>query len=132
MPFQAQIEAIEIPITILNWILALLPIVVLLVLLAVFRWRAPEAGPIGMFAAAIIAIIPAVNFSGLIVPVSSLSGSGRLLGLAFPSSWYQQVSVGTFTKGLGFAELWHNHLALAGFALFFTVLSIAILDKQET
>lgn len=84
------------------------------------------------FAAAIIAIIPAVNFSGLIVPVSSLSGSGRLLGLAFPSSWYQQVSVGTFTKGLGFAELWHNHLALAGFALFFTVLSIAILDKQET
>ena len=83
------------------------------------------------FAAAIIAIIPAVNFSGLVVPVSSLSGSGRLLGLAFPSSWYQQVSVGTFTKGLGFAELWHNHLALAGFALLFTVLSIAILDKQE-
>jgi lactate permease len=57
MPFQAQIEEIQIPITILNWLLALLPIVVLLVLLAVFRWRAPEAGPIGMFTAAIIALL---------------------------------------------------------------------------
>ena len=57
MPFQAQIEEIEIPITILNWVLALLPIIVLLVLLAVLRWRAPEAGPIGMFTAAIIALL---------------------------------------------------------------------------
>lgn len=84
------------------------------------------------FAAAIIAIIPAVNFSGLLVPVSSLSGSGQVIGLSFPSGWYQQISVGTFTKGLGFAELWQNHLALAGFAVFFIAVSILALDKQET
>nr|WP_309503857.1 ribosome-associated ATPase/putative transporter RbbA [uncultured Roseovarius sp.] len=84
------------------------------------------------FAAAIIAIIPAVNFSGLLVPVSSLSGSGRMIGLSFPSGWYQQISVGTFTKGLGFAELWQNHLALAGFAVFFIAVAILALSKQET
>lgn len=83
------------------------------------------------FAAAIIAIIPAVNFSGLLVPVSSLSGSGRLIGLSFPSGWYQQISVGTFTKDLGFSELWQNHLALAGFAILFIALSILALNKQE-
>ncbi len=58
-----------------------------------------------IFAAIVIALVPSVSFSGLLVPESSLSGIGRLTGLAFPSSWYQQISVGTFTKGLGFADL---------------------------
>lgn len=83
------------------------------------------------FAAAVIAIIPAVNFSGLLVPVSSLSGGGRLIGLGFPAAWYQQISVGTFTKGLGFAELWQNHVVLLGFAFFFIGASILMLRKQE-
>lgn len=83
------------------------------------------------FAAAVISIIPAVNFSGLLVPVSSLSGGGRVVGLAFPSAWYQQISVGTFTKSLGFAELWQNHAALAGFAILFIAVSIMALSKQE-
>lgn len=84
------------------------------------------------FAAAVIALIPAVNFSGLLVPVSSLSGLGRVAGLAFPSAWYQQISVGTFTKGLGFAELWHNFAALIVFGIAFIGLSVAVLKKQET
>ena len=83
------------------------------------------------FAAAVISIIPAVNFSGLLVPVSSLSGGGRLIGLAFPSAWYQQISVGTFTKSLGFQQLWHNHAALAGFAALFIAVSVIALSKQE-
>ncbi|PID62521.1 MAG: hypothetical protein CSB44_03595 [Gammaproteobacteria bacterium] len=83
------------------------------------------------FAAAVISIIPAVNFSGLLVPVSSLSGSGRMIGLGFPSSWYQQISTGTLTKSLGFDTLWHNHAALAGFAILFVTLSVLALRKQE-
>ena len=83
------------------------------------------------FATAVIAIIPAVNFSGLLVPVSSLSGGARLFGLGFPAAWYQQISIGTFTKGLGFAELWMNHLALALFAVLFVVAAILLLSKQE-
>ncbi|WP_299788417.1 ribosome-associated ATPase/putative transporter RbbA [uncultured Marivita sp.] len=83
------------------------------------------------FATAVIAIIPAVNFSGLLVPVSSLSGGARLFGLGFPAAWYQQISIGTFTKGLGFAELWVNHVALAVFAVLFVAASILLLKKQE-
>jgi ribosome-dependent ATPase len=84
-----------------------------------------------VFATALLSIIPAVNFSGLIVPISSLSGSARLIGLSLPPAWYQPVTAGTFTKGLPFSELWLNLLVLAGFALLFLVLSQLFLRKQE-
>src|SRR5690554_5483422 len=48
-------QTTDLPINIVSWLLALLPIVVLLVLLAVRRWTAPQAGPVGMFAAAAVA-----------------------------------------------------------------------------
>src|SRR6516165_8366664 len=85
-----------------------------------------------VFATIVIAIIPAVNFSGLLVPVSSLSGGGRLLGLGFPSAWYQPISVGAFTKSLGFEDLWPNLLVLAGFFILYLVAAKLILAKQET
>ena len=83
-----------------------------------------------IFATAIIAIIPSINFSGLLVPVSSLSGGGRLIGLAFPAAWYQPISVGAFAKGLGFAELWPNMLVLVAFALGFIGAAVVALRKQ--
>jgi len=82
-------------------------------------------------ATAIISIIPAVNFSGLIIPVSSLTGGGRAFGLSFPPAWYQPISVGTFTKGLGWADLWPNVLALVGFCVLFFVASLLLLRKQD-
>lgn len=84
-----------------------------------------------LFATVVISLIPAINFSGLFVPVSSLSGSGRILGLTFPAAWFEQISVGTFTKALGFAELWRNHLILAAFALAFLVAAVSALRKQD-
>jgi ribosome-dependent ATPase len=85
-----------------------------------------------VFATIVIAIIPAVNFSGLLVPVSSLSGGGRVLGLAFPSAWYQPISVGAFTKGLGFDGLWLNLMMLAVFFVLYIVAAKLVLRKQET
>ena len=85
-----------------------------------------------VFGTTCIALIPTVSFSGLLVPVSSLSGAGRAIGLGFPSSWFQQISVGAFTKGLGFPELWLNHLALAIFAVLFIGVAALVLRKQES
>jgi ribosome-dependent ATPase len=85
-----------------------------------------------VFATIVISIIPTANFSGFLVPVSSLTGGGRLLGLGFPSSWYQPVSVGTFTKGLGFDDLWLNLLMLAVFFVVYLLAAKLILRKQET
>lgn len=46
----------QLQVDLVRWFLAVLPIVVLLVLLVPLAWRAPEAGPIGMFAAAAVAL----------------------------------------------------------------------------
>ncbi|HLG80235.1 MAG TPA: ribosome-associated ATPase/putative transporter RbbA [Bradyrhizobium sp.] len=85
-----------------------------------------------VFATMILGIIPVVNFSGLLVPVSSLTGQGRLLGLIFPAAWFQPISVGTFTKGLGFSDLWLNDVVLAMFAVGFFVAAQLLLRKQES
>ncbi|MGJ4939025.1 ribosome-associated ATPase/putative transporter RbbA [Bradyrhizobium sp. HKCCYLS1011] len=85
-----------------------------------------------VFATTVLAIIPVVNFSGLLVPVSSLTGQGRLIGLMFPSAWFQPISVGTFTKGLGFSDLGFNLLMLAAFAAVFFGAAHILLQKQES
>jgi lactate permease len=46
----------NVPVDLWHWALALVPIVVLLVFLVGLRWKAPEAGPVGMFTAAAIAL----------------------------------------------------------------------------
>jgi len=50
-------EAAQVPVDLLHWVLAILPIVALLVFLVPLRWRAPEAGPMAMFTAALVALI---------------------------------------------------------------------------
>ncbi|MEJ2816445.1 MULTISPECIES: ribosome-associated ATPase/putative transporter RbbA [unclassified Caulobacter] len=84
-----------------------------------------------IFAAAIISILPAVQFSGMFVPVSSLTGGAAIAAKIFPSTYFQAVSVGTFTKALGMAALWPNVLALALIALIYFGLSVVLLKKQE-
>jgi ribosome-dependent ATPase len=84
-----------------------------------------------VFATAILSIVPAVNFSGIFAPVSSLSGTARVLGLSFPSAWYQPVTVGVFAKGLGMLDLWRNVAAITIIALAFLALSLVLLGKQE-
>jgi len=84
-----------------------------------------------IFTTTILTIVIGVNFSGLIVPFSSLAGGGLWIGLGFPSGWFTQVSLGTFTKALGFAELWSDLLALLVFALGFVAAASVILRKQE-
>jgi ribosome-dependent ATPase len=84
-----------------------------------------------LFATVILSLIPSVNFSGLLVPVSSLSTAGRLFGLAFPAAWFQKISIGVFTKGLGFADLWPALAMLAVFFVLFTGLAALALRKRE-
>jgi len=84
-----------------------------------------------LFGTAIITTVPAQQFSGLIVPISTLTGSAAVIGSLFPTTYFLRASVGVFTKALGFRELWPTLLALAAFIPVFTGLSIAALRKQE-
>jgi ribosome-dependent ATPase len=84
-----------------------------------------------IFAAAIITILPAVQFSGMFVPVSSLKGGAWFAARIFPSTYFQAISVGTFTKALGLASLWRNVIALGVLALIYFIASVSLLHKQE-
>ncbi|ACK52672.1 ABC transporter related [Methylocella silvestris BL2] len=84
-----------------------------------------------VFATAILCFITAVNFSGLLTPVASLSGGARLIGLSFPAAWYHPISIGAFTKSLGLSELWFNIVVLLGFALAYLAAAQFLLKKQE-
>ena len=68
-----------------------------------------------LFGTAIATITPANQFSGLTDPVSSLEGVGRLIGQAFPMTYFLTISRGTFNKALGFRDLGGEFLALAVF-----------------
>jgi len=84
-----------------------------------------------IFMTTIVTIVVGVDFSGLLVPFSSLSGGARWIGLGFPSGWFTQISLGTFTKALGFTDLWSDLLVVLAFALGFVAAATVILRKQE-
>ena len=85
-----------------------------------------------IFAAAILTFMPTINFSGFLTPVSSMAGGGKLVGYSFPATYFQKVSVGTFTKALGFGDLLVEYLALTAFIVVFLVLSLSLLRDQES
>ncbi len=84
-----------------------------------------------LFGAAILTVLPATMFAGMMVPVSSLTGVARIMGRLFPMTYFLPISVGTFTKGLGFSDLATNLAALAAFVPGLTMLNLALLRKQE-
>jgi ribosome-dependent ATPase len=84
-----------------------------------------------LFGTAILTVLPATMFAGMMVPVSSLSGTARIMGRLFPMTYYLPVSVGTFTKGLGFSDLETNLAALAFFIPVLTLSNVFLLRPQE-
>ena len=81
-------------------------------------------------AAAILTLVPTVSFSGLLHPVASLQGGGRLIGTVFPATYFITLCRGAFSKGLDLHELLREILAIAPFAPAFLAASIALLRKQ--
>ena len=84
-----------------------------------------------MFFALIGTMLPAYQYAGLINPVTSLQGVGRLIGEAYPASHMLIVSRGVFNKALGFADLRGSLWPLAVAAPLIIGLAIALLRKQE-
>ena len=84
-----------------------------------------------LFGTSILTVLPATQFSGMLTPVSSLAGAAQWMGRAFPMTYFIPISVGTFTKGLGLADLGWKLAALAAFVPILTLLNAVLLRKQE-
>ena len=85
-----------------------------------------------IFGTAIVTLIPAIEFSGFIDPVSSLRGFEAFIGRIYPTTHFLTISRGTFAKALGFADLSSAFLALALAVPVLIVLCAILLRKQET
>lgn len=83
-----------------------------------------------IFAAGVLTTLPAIQFSGMFTPVSSLSGSAKWIGQVFPSTYFQHVSMGSMTKALGIADLLTSLVALAATAIILLLISRALLHTQ--
>ena len=84
-----------------------------------------------LFGTAILTVVLGTQFSGMLTPVSSLSGAPAVMGRGFPMTYFLRISVGTFTKGLGLQDLWASLLSLAIFIPVLTLLSLILLRKRE-
>lgn len=84
-----------------------------------------------VFANALSAVIPTLQFFGLLQPVSTLEGGARILGSLWPASHFLQLSVGAFTKGLGWPGLASDVAFLALYGPLFTLIAALALRAQE-
>ncbi|HEY9148275.1 MAG TPA: ribosome-associated ATPase/putative transporter RbbA [Gammaproteobacteria bacterium] len=84
-----------------------------------------------LFGTALLTMLPAVTFSGLINPVTSLEGSGRVIGEMFPTTHFITIARGTFSKALGFAGLHDSFLPMLIAVPVLIGLAAALLRKQE-
>ncbi|MBY0443738.1 MAG: ABC transporter permease, partial [Burkholderiales bacterium] len=75
-------------------------------------------------------MIPAIQYSGMIDPISSLQGLGAWVGKIYPTSYYLTISSGTFSKGLGFTELSSAFFSLMLIIPALTLASVLLLKKQ--
>ena len=84
-----------------------------------------------LFGAAVLTMLPAVQFSGLSTPTASLTGMAYWIGQGFPATYFLIISRGIFTKALGFGDLIGTFVKLALFIPILTGISLALLPKQE-
>ena len=84
-----------------------------------------------MFFAILGTLIPAIQFSGLIDPVSSLEGSGRFIGSFYPATFMFSISRGVFSKGLGLSDLQGALWPLLAAIPVVMGAAVALLQKQE-
>ena len=84
-----------------------------------------------IFGTAIATLIPAVQFSGMMHPVSAMEGLGAMIGQLYPTTHFLIISRGVFSKALGFSDLYFYFIPLLLAIPVLTLASVAGLKKQE-
>ena len=84
-----------------------------------------------IFGTALLTLIPTVQYSGMIDPVSSLQGAGAFIGQIYPATYFMTIARGTFSKALDFQDLQGSFLPLVIAVPVLLGLGIALLRKQE-
>jgi ABC-2 type transport system permease protein/ribosome-dependent ATPase len=65
----------------------------------------------------VISFVPAMLYSGLLVPIESMASATKIESHLFPTLYFLRITWGSFLKGLGFTDLWFDVLALLVYAI---------------
>jgi ribosome-dependent ATPase len=84
-----------------------------------------------VFVTAILTIVPTIQFSGLLQPVSTLQGNAGRIGSIWPASYYMHSSLGAYTKGIGARLMMEDIIFLACCIPVLLTISTLGLRKQE-
>ncbi|KVT89511.1 multidrug ABC transporter ATP-binding protein [Burkholderia territorii] len=76
-------------------------------------------------------LIPVVQFSGLLTPLSSLEGSGKWTGTVYPATYMLAISRGVYNKALGLADLSSQFWPMLAAVPVILVMTGVLLRKQE-
>lgn len=85
-----------------------------------------------MFFTMIGTLIPAIQFAGMLNPVSSMEGISRLIGEIYPASHMLTVSRGIFSKSLYFSDLSGELFILMLGGPLIVLCSVLLLKKQDS
>lgn len=85
-----------------------------------------------LFFTSLATLIPAAQYGGIIDPVSSLEGMGRVIGEVFPTSHFVTISRGVFAKALSFGDLAGSFLPMLLLVPVLVALGAFFVRKQET
>lgn len=61
----------------------------------------------------VLTMIPAMEYSGFLMPIDSMTGEGVVVAHLLPAMYYTNIVVGSFLKGVGWEVLWADLLILA-------------------
>jgi ribosome-dependent ATPase len=84
-----------------------------------------------VFVTAILTVVPTIQFSGLLQPVSTLQGTARFVGSIWPATYYLHSSRGAYTKGLEPGLMTEDLVFLGCCIPILLAISLAGLKKQE-
>lgn len=78
----------------------------------------------------VIATVPTILFSGMLVPVSSLGRGAQVQAHLIPGTYYTTILRGTFLKGVGLDILWTDVVSLGLYALVLWGVALCLFAKR--
>jgi len=83
-----------------------------------------------MMITVVVTIVPAVLYSGLLVPIASMDAASKFEAHLFPAMYYTDIAQGSFLKGIGMEQLWTRVAALLLYTVILWVISYNLFHKR--
>ena len=83
-----------------------------------------------MLVTAVTSLVPSVLYSGVLIPLPSLTESARVFAHFLPAMYYTNIVTACFMKGVGFAYFWKDVAVLALYAAILMGLGYLFFHKR--